>query len=585
MKIKAAAIVFVFIGIVAYAAFSAKREFAPAEDLPREAVVYVEFTDLPAFLQLWEKSELKQKYLESENFNALKQRRLGLKLASRWQEFNEAVGFPLDLETVGGLAEKRAAIGIYDVGKLEFVFIAPVSSEIFTATKFFLNKEQFEEKLLENGTSVFSLDVAADRGRESQKLLFASVKERFVLATSEKLLLQTVNNINGKTNKNRLIDEPSFKSLTENLKPNLVSVWVSQTALNKDYYFKRYWLMPDTNKLKNIRAGIFGISLEEKKVVERRKFLLEKEVNTTKLNPTEMQKMLSFVTSNVSFYRLQTADAKTSVNAIFDCIFDRKIQIAKAEPRNYSPSYSFYDFDDSEERDYEYLDRKFDETIDEAPEDNFKKSKVIEDKSYQSNLQNILQTANPQSVLTLTEPKNLPMPLFAEFRRATVIKTVAPVNQIQLENAVAQAARNRISLSVSDINLTWKTAGENGLSWRELNLPMLGWEICYAQRGENLIVSNSSNLLRETLAHTEDIQDEKVSAFPIDNLTVIHLKNKNKNFDEIFGKLAGENSNDFFLGNVGSLLETISEIKTIEIEKNINSRYQEEKITFNLEQN
>jgi hypothetical protein len=223
--------------------------------------------------------------------------------------------------------------------------------------------------------------------------------------------------------------------------------------------------------------------------------------------------------------------------------------------------------------------------IDEAPEDNFKKSKVIEDKSYQSNLQNILQTANPQSVLTLTEPKNLPMPLFAEFRRATVIKTVAPVNQIQLENAVAQAARNRVSLSASDINLTWKTAGENGLSWRELNLPMLGWEICYAQRGENLIVSNSSNLLRETLAHTEDIQDKKVSAFPIDNLTVIHLKNKNKNFDEIFGKLAGENSNDFFLGNVGSLLETISEIKTIEIEKNINSRYQEEKITFNLEQN
>jgi len=49
MKIKAA-IVFVFIGIVACAAFSAKSEFAPADGLPREAVVYVEFTDLPAFL-------------------------------------------------------------------------------------------------------------------------------------------------------------------------------------------------------------------------------------------------------------------------------------------------------------------------------------------------------------------------------------------------------------------------------------------------------------------------------------------------------------------------------------------------------
>lgn len=582
MKIKAAVIIFVFIGIVAYAAFSAKREFAPAEDLPKEAVVYVEFTDLPAFLHLWEKSELKQKYLESENFNSLKQRRLGLKLAGRWQEFNEAVGFPLDLETVGALAEKRAAIGIYDVGKLEFVFIAPVSSEIFTATKFFQNKEQFEEKLLENGTSVFSTDVHADRGRQPQKLLFASLKGRFVLATSEKLLLQTINNINGVTDKNRLTDKPSFKSLTENLKPNLVSVWVNQTALNKDYYFKRYWLMPDTNKLKNIRAGIFDISLEENKIVERRKFLLEKEANTTKLNPAEIQKMLSFVPSNISFYRLQTADAKTSVNAIFDCIFDRKIQTAEAEPRNYFPSYSFYDFDDSEQENYEYLDRKFDETIDEIPDDKFKESKVAEDKSYQSNLQNILQTANPQSVLTLTEPKNLPVPLFAEFRRAAVIKTVAPVNQIQLENAVAQAARSRISITASDINLTWKTVGENGLSWRELNLPMLGWEICYVQRGENLIVSNSSNLLKEILAQPKDRQVEKISEFPIGNLTVVRLDNKNEIFDEIFGKLAVENSNDFFLGSFGSLLEIVSGIKTIEIENSINSRYREEKITFYL---
>jgi hypothetical protein len=373
--------------------------------------------------------------------------------------------------------------------------------------------------------------------------------------------------------------------LTENLKPNLVSVWVNQTALNKDYYFKRYWLMTNINQLKKIRAGIFDVSLEENKIVERRKFLLEKETNTTKLHPAEIQKMLSLVPSDVSFYRLQTADAKTSVNAIFDCVFDRKIHTAKTERRNYSPSYSFYDFDNSEQRDYEYLDRKFDEIINKVPEDNFKDSKVVEDKNYQSELQNILQFATPQSVLTLTEPKNLPVPLFAEFRRAAVIKTAAPVNQIQLEKAIAQAARSRISISVSDINLTWKTVGENELSWRELDLPMLGWEICYAQRGENLIVSNSSNLLREILAHSADIQFEKVSASPIDNLTVVDLKNKNENFDEIFGKLAGGNSNDFFLGSVGSLLKTISEIKTVEIENTINSKYQEEKITFNLEQN
>ena len=584
MKIKAALIVFVFIGIVAYAALSADREFVPAEDLPREALVFVEFTDLPAFLQLWEKSELKQKYLESENFNSLKQRRLGLKLASRWQEFNEAVGFPLDLDIVGSLAEKRAAIGIYDIGKLEFVFIAPVSSEIFTATAFFQNKEQFEEKLLENGTSVFSTNVAADRGRQPHKLLFASIKGRFILATSESLLLQTLNNINGIAGKNRLADEPSFKSLTENLEPNLVSVWVNQTALNKDYYFKRYWLMPDANKLKNIRAGIFEITLEEKKIVERRKFLLENAANTPKLNPDDTQNMISLVPADISFYQVRTADAKTSADAIFDCILDRKTQTAKTESRNYFPGYSFYDFDESEHRDYEYLDRKFDETIDENPEDDFKESKVFQVKSHQSELQNVLRAASPQSVLTLTEPQNLPVPLFAEFHRAAVIKTTGAVNQTQFETAIAKVVKNRISIITPDINLIWKNAGgENRFSWRELNLPMLGWEISYAQRGKHLIVSNDSNLLREILARSEDMQIEEVSAAAIDNLTVIHLKNKNENFDEIFGTLTAENANDFFLENVGSLIETLSGIKTIVIENSNKSGYREEKITFDFE--
>ena len=150
-------------------------------------------------------------------------------------------------------------------------------------------------------------------------------------------------------------------------------------------------------------------------------------------------------------------------------------------------------------------------------EDNFKEAKVVENKNFQLNLQSILQSANPQSVLTLTEPKILPAPLFAEFRRAAVIKTAAPVNQIQLENAVAQAVRSRVIISTADINLTWKNRRRKWINLARVNLPMLGWEICYAQRGENFIVSNSSNLLREILASPEDMPVEKVSESPIDN--------------------------------------------------------------------
>ncbi len=375
-----------------------------------------------------------------------------------------------------------------------------------------------------------------------------------------------------------------FKDLTKNSQPNLVSVWVNQMVLNKDYYFKRYRLMPDASRLKNIRAGIFDVSLEANKIVERRRFTLEKETPKAKLNRAETREMLALVPPEVAFYRLRTANAASAADAILNCIFDRKIPSAKAAPRNDFSSFSFNDFDDSESEGYEYLNEKFDVAIDDAPEADFKESKVVKDKGAPSNLPNILQAARPNSILTLTEPKNLPPPLFAEFRRAVVIKLAAPVNQMQLESAIAQIVKNRVSLTASGVNLTWKTGRENDLAWRQLDLPMLGWEICYAQRGENLIVADNANLLREMLAPPENKLLENVSASPIDNLTVIDLSRKDENFDEIFGRLAGDDSNDFFAGSVGSLLESVSGIKTVEIENSSDSKFREEKITFNLEQ-
>lgn len=580
MKFKLAFIL-IFFGILGYTVFSAKKEFSPSETLPKEALVYAEFTDLPAFIKLLETSETKAKYLESENFDSFKKRRLGLKLASRWQEFNEAAGFSIDLETVGKLADKRAAIGIYDIGKLEFVFIAPVSSEIFTATAFFQNKERFEEKLLENGTSVFSINVAADRGRQSQKLLFADIQGQFVLATSENLLLQTVNNIKGKSDKNRLSEESSFKVLAEKSNPNLLFVWVNQTALNKDYYFKRYWLMSGKNNLKNIRAGIFNVSMENKKIVERRRFLLENAAQPTNLDGGETQEILAFAPTEISFYRLQTANANTSANAISDCIFDRKTPSANSGQRDYYSNYSFNDSDDSAQRNYEYLSRKFDEAIDEKPEINFEKPN--ENKNYKSNLQTVLRAANPQRVLTLVEPKYLPMPLFAEFRRAVVIQIKETVNQTQLEAAIAQMARSRVSISDEDLNLAWQTIEKNGTTWRTLNLPMLSWEICYAKQGNFLIFSNSSDFLEKILAQSKNAPEKKILNSSINSLTVVNFTNKTANFDEIFANLTDEKESDFFIDNIGSLLETFSDVKTIEIESGVYSKFQEEKITFNLE--
>ncbi len=118
-------------GLIVYARASrlSRNAFALAEDLPRGAIVYAQFSDLPAFIKRWDDSTLKQQYLDSTNFKQFERRHLALKLFARWQEFNDALGFELDTAAISGAAENRAAIAVYDIGRLDIIFIAPINEE------------------------------------------------------------------------------------------------------------------------------------------------------------------------------------------------------------------------------------------------------------------------------------------------------------------------------------------------------------------------------------------------------------------------------------------------------------------------
>ncbi len=563
---------------IALAVYSASRQsaFKPAEDFPRGALVYVQIADLPALLKFWNESDFKRNYAESENFKSFKNRHLGLKLASRWEEFSAASGFPIDLETVGGLADNRAAVAIYDIGKLEFVFIAPVSDELFAATKFAQNQNNFEEQTLDDGTIIYRAKVEADRGRQKQELIFAGVKGRFVLATSEKLLAQTLSNIGGKQAKNRLADEPLFAALSEQIEPRLATVWVNQTALNADYHFKRYWLMPNHENLKNIHAGIFDFSIEEGKFVERRRFLLDKAVDASPIERAQAAETLSLLPADVPFYRLRKAGKKTLDEAVRNTIFDRREREEKPEDNRRFYGSSFSDSSDSSGGDYDYLSEKFDETIDETDEqETVQKREMVQDFS------KFFQPANAQAILTFTEPKVLPAPLFVRFDRAAIfhLASTGDFNRAAFEAAISKEFSEETTISAAGVPLKWETKNENGAMRRELRLPMLGISACYAVRGSELILTNDAEFLRAILENQNSQTIEKSDA-PFTELTVLNLDRKENAYTSVFAELAEKDAaDDFFTGNVASLIDSAAGVKKIEIKTNSSHNVLEQVVT------
>jgi hypothetical protein len=562
--------------VVAYAVVSAvrTRAFSPAADLPRGAMVYLQFEDLPGFVKLWNQSSFKEKYLQSQNFESLSQRHLGLKIASRWQEFSDAVGMPIDTDVLSSVADKRAAIAVYDIGKLDVVFIAPMKAETFEATRLMQNSNKFDDEQLDDGTHIYRVNVDADRGRQKQQVTFTHVKGRLIVATSEKLLAETVSIITGRLQKSALSDDPAFSTLAGRVMPKTLAVWVDQTALNSDYYFKRYWLMSDVGSLKNSRSGMFDLSIDDGGISEDREFLLNEPAAAAAVSPVDARQLLSRVPGGVPYYKIRRASAdamKESLASVLSLEAQDEEQDAGISRK--SGPYANTDYDDDD-----YGNDKFDQYIDEIDDD---ATTVTTKNDTAIDLSTGIRSAGPRAVLTLARSRAEQAPLFVEFDKAAVVTLASPaaLDRTAFERSLADALAASLLVRGQKLDAQWVTkTDKKGESWRELAAPMLGWSIEYSVQGNQLIIANEPEFLSEVLITHEKISNGTEVEFS--ELTVVRPNQVRDDFQSTFERVAEKD--DLFTGNILSLVDSTPAIDKIEITRSYQGRLMREqlRVTF-----
>jgi hypothetical protein len=125
-----------------------------------------------------------------------------------------------------------------------------------------------------------------------------------------------------------------------------------------------------------------------------------------------------------------------------------------------------------------------------------------------------------------------------------------------------------------------------------MELPMLGWKLCYTLQGRELFVSNDAAFLSAALAGGGDAFRRRtdMTGAP-DDLTVIRFDRRGQAFDRVFERLdarrvsaysesrrgsaagwgtaraAEPASEEFFSGNVASLLDVASPVSRVEIRR------------------
>ncbi|HEV2801672.1 MAG TPA: hypothetical protein VGW12_14455 [Pyrinomonadaceae bacterium] len=609
--------------LFAYAAASKKSAgaYPLAADLPRGALLYAQFSDLPALVKRWHESKLKERYLASTNFQQFQSRHLALKLVERWEEFNNALGFPLDLPVVGEAAENRAALAVYDIGRLEMVFIAPLGEEKLAATKFFQNAGQFEETELPDGTVYYSRDVDADRGRRQQQFAFASLGGRLVVATSEPLLLRTLANIKGTAKNDRLSDDTAFKTLSAEVTPHFLTVWMNQSKLNDDWYFKHYWVMRNVEQLRNIRASMLDLELQDDKWIEHRNFLLEGQMaaHSSSIPAEEAKRIFNFIPPDAPYFKLRALEeADGAASLVRDTFMER----LPDEKKRAAPKWRWQSYDDSDfypanesgwggDAGYYSLSPNFDSLIDDPidakveDEDELGRVRLRQEteRKFVAGLRESINAARPSYAATATSPHDSGGQFFVEFRRGAVLTFRSPGNfsQQAFESAISGLAESRLMISGSS------AGGEGDLHWadgrcgsqpcRLLTMPMLGWTIGYAFRGSELILANSPEMLQAMLdADSASRSLDSNSSSPFHDLTVVRFNRREEAFDSFMRKLDAprvkaywkerrkkeqgdsvETSQEFFSGNIASLLDVASPVREIRIKRNsLPSRLREE---------
>ena len=584
-----------------------RGEYGLANDLPRGAFVYAQFANLPALIEQWDHSKLKERYLNSTNYKQLQHRHLLLKLISRWEEFNNALGFQLDMSAITGAAESKAALAVYDIGQLDLVFIAPLSEEKTTLTQFFTNKDKFEKIEAPGGAIYYRQAVDADRGRQKQTLAFATLNGRFILASNESLLLRTIANINHQNTKDTLAADPAFTNLSRKLRAHFVTVWVDQEKLNHDYYFKHYWLPQNVDQLERIRAGMFDLEQQQGRWIERREFLTKDHPISAPIPRAELQRLYSMIPADAPLLRARSLANSPALPAslLRDTLFDSTQAETEQTTESWSwQSYSSDDFYESYDDGYDhysYLDYRYDSTIDDAydarvraPEEPGRNPLAAElEQQFFTNLQTALAPARPSTAVLATRPHTTDGPLFVDFQKAAVVhlQSAGNLKRDLLEKAIALAAPGRLTVAGKASEPAWENRKDGEHAWRQLHLPMLGWEICYAIDGGELILANSAELLKSVL----DSSSQKALELPAEateDLTIVRLDQRKSAFDDIMNRLdndaaqqqpnSGKVSEAFFSGNISSLLDVASDLNRIEITRRASPDGMHEEIHFVL---
>jgi len=313
-----------------------------AQAVPEGPLLYIEAKNFSNLLSDWNSSPEKANWLESENNDVFSNSRMLLRLQRFYENFAVAAGVPPDTRFVADAAGRESVFALYDIGKIEFLYITHLPSAGFLNSVLWRSRNKFQPRSA-GGTQFFT----RKDNDSGQVVAFAVAGDYLLLATREDLMAHALEMLNGRPGNNlqqeswfaKAVSEAPAASSDLRMVLNLSRIAVAPQ-------FRTYWIQQNITEMKGYTASVCDL-YREGQVYREERVLLRK---TTETGNTEVGNkaaqaspesssavaaLLPLAPSDFGFYQIRQTTPHEALEVVEQKILSP--HVAGAGPQNHAP--------------------------------------------------------------------------------------------------------------------------------------------------------------------------------------------------------------------------------------------------------
>lgn len=611
MKNKLAFILVLLISAIAFASDRSApplaESFPLAQTMPKGALVYIQSKDLAAQLRTWYVSATHKRYFNSSNYTAFTSSRLFLKFQERIQEFENTTGFSLTEEDFAKAVGGKSALALYNIGDLEFVFATELPQAQLASSVLAQKGDKLQIRKY-SGITYYLKTTKSDVG-ETKSFAVALVGSRAIVATNEALMQRALKNSTDAKSEDQLVGTlVDTVNQSEGFTAHDITLWLDQTSLNKNRYFRNYWIHNNLESLNGVSKVLIDLELASDKFLERR-WLFNSEIAALD-KETNLGQLLQYVPSTAQFVNVRqtSTDYKNVNEALEAVILGPKREVAPLEV-GYNPAstelgvdYNNQEIANNPYKRYLSLDQRFDQDID-SQELKAEAIKASESKFF-ANLADVLSAAQPLKFAVVAEPFVDSVNSFVGFNRAVIVELAqgGKLSSSALEKVISEELKQRFVVAGSQINFNWQTGTDNS---RSLSRVLIEHGGAYVFQKNTLIVASSADYLSKLLssATTNSETQQLISNPKLTQFAFVKINASKTPFDKLMRRLDGlslssespkvasnpnaeaeetetSSNNLLFSQNISSLIGVAKDINYASLEQTTSSGVIKEQISY-----